>query len=166
MELRSSGQWQHRERDPDSWLRVRPTLEQGGKTKVPGFLSYLITSQADRADEASSDALAFFSRVSAGNPELLFLFGQAVIFLQGIMFNNRGGELMEESTLKIPNRLYINGALTAVSLLAVFFTIRELPQWYAWLAIIAFILVFGHTTWSWFSFTMLQSRDESLKDSR
>ncbi|HYX31780.1 MAG TPA: hypothetical protein VE954_01610 [Oligoflexus sp.] len=73
---------------------------------------------------------------------------------------------MEQSTLKIPRRLYWNGALTVISLLAVFLTIRHFPQWYAWLAIVAFMLLFGHTMWSWFSFTMVQSRDESLKDNR
>lgn len=71
---------------------------------------------------------------------------------------------MDENTVKISKRLYVISALTALSLLVVFLTIRLFPDWPALLAIGVFMLLFGHTTWSWFSFTMLQSRDESLKD--
>jgi hypothetical protein len=71
---------------------------------------------------------------------------------------------MEENTIKVPKKLHVLGLLTVISLLMVFLTFRHFPDWHALLSIGVFMLLFGHTTWSWFSFTMLQSRDESLKN--
>lgn len=71
---------------------------------------------------------------------------------------------MEENRLKIPKGFRVSGALPLISLLAVFLAIWDFPQGYAWLAIGIFMLLFGHRTWTGFSFTMIQSRNESLKD--